>query len=175
MICPGLKDPSVYPQRSQSPMSEKETTVAKNLTSPAKEVPENGSAPASSGNGTKPTSSDVEHKPIPLRESKSVKRAKEILRGEEDDPKELWKIAKALKNEMRFGYARRLLARASKHKSLASDPEFKELIFQQFALCTYNDQDLRADKRLDRALEILREVAKFSETKNSETLGLLGG
>jgi len=156
-------------------MSEKETTVAKNLTSPAEEVPENGSAPASTGSGTRPASSDVQHKPIPLQDSKSVIKAKEILRGKEDDPRELLKIAKALKNEMRFGYARRLLARASKHKSLASDPELKELIFQQFALCTYKDQDLSADKRLDRALEILREVADFGKTKNSETLGLIGG
>jgi len=155
-------------------MSEKEITVTKNLTSPAKELPENGSSPTTSGNGTNPTSSDLQRKPIPPRESDSVIAAKEILRGKQDVPGVLLQIAKNLKKEMRFGYARRLLARASNHESLASDPELKELIFQQFALCTYKDQDLPADKRLDRALQILREVADFSKTEKSETLGLIG-
>jgi|SoiMethySBSTD1v2_1073268.scaffolds.fasta_scaffold02421_11 Predicted esterase of the alpha-beta hydrolase superfamily len=146
-------------------MSENETTVAVNLTSSTNEKP--------SGNGSKPAQNEDRHGPIPPRESDSVIRAKEILRGGDDNPRELLKIAKALKNEMRFGYARRLLARASNHKALASDHPLREVIFQQLALCTYKDQDLPADKRLDRALEILRTIADFSTTKTSETLGLI--
>ena len=152
-------------------MSEKETTVAVDRTSLVTEVPENGS-PKPSGSGSKPAGSEVHKGFLPPRESESVKKAKAILRGGDSEPQELLRLAKELKNEMKFGYARRLLARASVHKDLKMD-DLRELIFQQLALCTYKDQDLPADERLNRALQILEKVANFDTTKNQETLGLI--
>lgn len=145
-------------------MSENETTVAVNLTPSTNEKP--------SGNGSKP-GSEVQRGVVPPRESDSVQKAKVILRGGDADPQELLTLAKELKNETRFGYARRLLARASVHKALEAD-ELREKIFQQFALCTYKDEDLPADERLTRAIQILRNVADFETTQNQETLGLIG-
>jgi predicted acylesterase/phospholipase RssA len=153
-------------------MSEKETTVAVDLTSSTSEKP--------SGNGNKPAESEVYQGVIPPRESDSVQKAKAILRPKDDkedkddkDPEELLALAKELKNETRFGYARRLLGRASKHEAL-EEGELRDTIFQQFALCTYKDEDLPTDQRLDRAIEILKEVAEFETITNSETLGLIG-
>jgi predicted acylesterase/phospholipase RssA len=82
-------------------------------------------------------------------------------------------LALKLKGELRFGYARRLLLRASQHKDTSLDPDLKERIYQQLALCTYKDQDLPDDDRLDRALDILREIADFKTTTVQETLGLI--
>lgn len=146
-------------------MSEKEITVPVNLTSSTNEKP--------SGNGNKPAETEVYQGVIPPRESDNVQTAKAILRTKADeDPQALLELAKMLKNEMRFGYARRLLARASKYEALKG--ELRDTIFQQFALCTYKDEDLPTDQRLDRAIEILKEVATFETTTNSETLGLIG-
>ena len=147
-------------------MSEKETTVAVNLASSTNDK--------RSGNGNKPAETEVRLGEIPLRESDSVQKAKAILRKKgEGEPQALLDLAKALKNEMRFGYARRLLGRASKHEAL-KEGELRDTIFQQFALCTYKDEDLPTDQRLDRGIEILKEVAEFETTTNSETLGLIG-
>jgi predicted acylesterase/phospholipase RssA len=143
-------------------MSEKETTVALNLTSSTSEAP--------SGNGSKPTPS----KPVvPLRKSPNVDRAKVILRGGQEDPKTIFDLAMELKGENRFTYARRLLLRASKHKDTAGDKKLRLKIYQQLALCTYKDEDLPADERLDRALDILREIDDFETTTIQENLGLI--
>ena len=150
-------------------MSEKETTVAVNLTSPANDVPENGS-PKPSGNGTRPSAYNTV---IPPRKSPNVERAKVILRGGQEDPQTIFDLAKELKNENRFTYARRLLLRASKHKETASNKKLRLQIYQQLALCTYKDEDLPADERLTRALDILQEIADFDTTTDQETLGLI--
>src|ERR1051325_2352156 len=110
---------------------------------------------------------------IPSRQSDSVERAQQILRGMQAEPKEMFDLAKKLKAEIRFSYARRLLARASNHESLAKDRKLRERIFQQLALCTYKDEDLPADGRLDRALGILEQIADFETTTDQETLGLV--
>jgi predicted acylesterase/phospholipase RssA len=115
-----------------------------------------------------------QHFTIPPRDSDNVKRAKEILRGRQAEPGELLDLTKQLKGEIRFSYARRLLARASTPESIARDPKLRETIFQQLALCTYKDQDLPADERLDRALGILKQIADFDTTTNQETLGMIG-
>ena len=147
-------------------MSEKETTVAVNLTST---VPENGS-PKTSGNGSNPSGYNTV---IPPRKSANVDRAKVILRGAQEDPQTMYELAMDLKGENRFTYARRLLLRASKHKDTASNKKLRLKIVQQLALCTYKDEDLPADERLTRALEILQEIADFDTTTDQETLGLI--
>lgn len=104
---------------------------------------------------------------------KLVSEAKEILRGTYRKPAEILALAKRLKEVKQFGYARRILARARKDPAVYDEPRRLE-IFQQSALCTYKDPDLPVDRRLDRALEILREVEDLSATPNPETLGLAG-
>ena len=115
-----------------------------------------------------------EYRDIPSRNSDNVQEAEQILRGRQADPPEMLKLAKKLKEENRFGYARRLLARASNSSGICKNKNTREEIFQQLALCTYKDEDLPVDERLDRALEILCQVADFATTKNPETLGLIG-
>ncbi len=143
-------------------MSDKETAVAINLTSTTNQAP--------SGNGLKHTAYNTV---VPPRKSPNVERAKVILRGGQEDPQEIFDLAMELKGENRFTYARRLLYRASKHRETASDKKLRLKIYQQFALCTYKDEDLPADERLDRALEILQEIADFETTTDQETLGLI--
>jgi predicted acylesterase/phospholipase RssA len=118
-----------------------------------------------------------EHRPhfrIPTHKSDNVSEAKQILRGRQAEPREMLDLAKLLKAETQFSYARRLLARASTDESLCKDKPLREKVFQQLALCTYKDQDLPADERLDRALSILCQVADFDTTTDQETLGLIG-
>jgi predicted acylesterase/phospholipase RssA/cellulose biosynthesis protein BcsQ len=110
---------------------------------------------------------------IPVRKSENVAQAQQILRGRQAEPREMLDLAKKLKGEIRFSYARRLLARASNHESTAKDKKLREIIFQQLVLCTYKDEDLPADERLDRALGILHQVADFETTTDQETLGLI--
>ncbi|MDT5294478.1 MAG: hypothetical protein QOJ76_1358 [Acidobacteriota bacterium] len=100
--------------------------------------------------------------------------AKDILRGTERSPAEILTLAKRLKEAKQFGYARRILARARKNPVVYADPKQRLEIFQQSAFCTYKDPDLAVDARLDRALEILREVEDLSQTVNTETLGITG-
>jgi predicted acylesterase/phospholipase RssA len=143
-------------------MSEKEITVPVNLTSTTNQTP--------SGNGSKPAASNTV---IPPRKSPNVERAKVILRGGQEDPQTIFDLAMELKGENRFTYARRLLLRASKHKEIASNRKLRQKTYQQLALCTYKDEDLPADERLDRALDILREIDDFETTTDQETLGLI--
>ncbi|HEY0760971.1 MAG TPA: tetratricopeptide repeat-containing protein [Pyrinomonadaceae bacterium] len=149
-------------------MSEKETTVAVNL-SPS-EVAGNGSPKPAYNDGNKATPYQTV---IPTRKSANIEKAKIILRGGQADPQTILELAKELKGENRFTYARRLLLRASKQKDTASNKPLRLKIYQQLALCTYKDEDLPADERLDRALEILQEIADFETTTDQETLGLI--
>jgi predicted acylesterase/phospholipase RssA len=122
----------------------------------------------------KTTSERPQHFAIPFRNSDNVQRARQILRGRQAEPNEMLELAKKLKEETKFGYARRLLARASNTEGLCRHKELRETIIQQLALCTYKDEDLPADERLDRALDILCQIADFDTTTNQETLGLIG-
>jgi hypothetical protein len=103
-----------------------------------------------------------------------VDEAREILRGTYRRPAELLRLAKRLKDAKQFGYARRILARARKDPAVNESAPLRLEIHQQSALCTYKDPDLPVDSRLDRALEIIREVEDVSQTRNPETLGLVG-
>ncbi len=103
-----------------------------------------------------------------------------ILRGQHASLEKMRDLAEQLKNELHFSYARRILLRASKHENISKDKNLRLKIYQRLALCTYKDQDLPTDGRLDRALEILEEVENLRDTeeqkttRNQETLGLLG-
>ncbi len=107
-------------------------------------------------------------------QSTNVKDARDILRGQSQEPRKMLALAKKLKNEKQFGLARRLLARARLDPSLKNDPQLRLEVHQQSALCTYKDPDLQAEMRLDLALEILGETEDLSKTTNQETLGLAG-
>jgi len=104
-----------------------------------------------------------------------VKAAREILRGQSVEPREMLRLAKKLKEENVFGMARRILARARVEPSLNDDPALRLEIFHQSAVCTYKDPDLPADARLDRALQILLASSEdIDTTNNQETLGITG-
>jgi predicted acylesterase/phospholipase RssA len=120
------------------------------------------------------TQAPRQHARITGPKSDNVNEAIEILRGRHAEPREMLELAKKLKAETRFNYARRLLARASNHESIGRDKKLREKIFQQLALCTYKDQDLPADERLDRALGLLNQISDFDTTTDQETLGLVG-
>lgn len=107
-------------------------------------------------------------------ESENVRLAKGILRGTKALPDEILALAKKLKQEKSFSYARRVLARARADSKLDHGNPLKLRIYQESALCTYKDTDLPVDRRLDLALDILRQVEDFAQTKNQETLGLVG-
>jgi predicted acylesterase/phospholipase RssA len=109
------------------------------------------------------------------RQNPSIIKAQEILRGRTVlTPREVLELATRLKELKCFTYARRILARIIRDERIHEDKKLRLKIYQQLALCTYKDEDLPADDRLDRALAILREVEDLSETKNQETLGLVG-
>ncbi len=107
-------------------------------------------------------------------ESLNIVTARQVLRGTRLGPGEMLALAKRLKEEKAFSYARRVLASARARGGLDQDKDLKLKIYQQSALCTYKDTDLPADKRLDLALKILREVEDISTTRDQETLGLVG-
>jgi len=146
-------------------MTDKQTTTTLDSTTTLNKV--------AAGNGDKPQPSSAQHAAIPRRDSEVINDALVILRGGQAEPREILELAKKLKGELRFGYARRLLLRASNHEDIDKDPKLRETVFQQLALCTYKDQDLPVDERLDRALEILRKIADFETTTVQETLGLI--
>ncbi|MDD1623129.1 MAG: patatin-like phospholipase family protein [Methylococcaceae bacterium] len=76
---------------------------------------------------------------------------------------------KQYKGEQQFGEARELLV-----KALAKHPN-EEWVIQQLALCTYKDEELYPQHRLEKALELLESIGlRKAENKNAETLSLGG-
>ena len=107
------------------------------------------------------------------RETENVKLAKKIIAGQDEEFDIMFDLAKKLKNERAFGYARRILERArGKPEANHSDTRLK--LAQQLALVTYKDPDLPPDEKLDDAFNILCEADDPQTTKNQETLGLAG-
>jgi predicted acylesterase/phospholipase RssA len=100
--------------------------------------------------------------------------AREILRGKEASLIDFLSLSRQLQNDKSFGYARRLLARARLEPDPEAGPKMALLLAQQHATCTYKDPDLPADARLERALDILRQVENLQQTTNQETLGIAG-
>jgi predicted acylesterase/phospholipase RssA len=114
-----------------------------------------------------------------LSEDELMKHANLLLHGRQADQLEIYDLARVLKNRWkRFGRARQLLWRArSDSKDVlnkSSNPDFIAKLRQQHALCTYKDNDLPADVRFDRALEILDQNRDLATTKDPETLGQAG-
>ncbi len=105
-------------------------------------------------------------------DSEAVKRAKDILRGQSAEPREILKLAKTLKGENQFGWARKLLARA--RKARVTDSGLGLELGQLHALCTYKDPDLPAREKFDDAIHILETVDNLANTGNQEILGLAG-
>ncbi len=99
-------------------------------------------------------------------------RAQDMLRRSRGDAQELFDLAEELKSMNEFGYARRLLGRATEQP--IHEQKLKMKIGQRHALCTYKDPDLPVYDKLIRALEILHETDDLKATRDNETLGLAG-
>jgi predicted acylesterase/phospholipase RssA/MinD-like ATPase involved in chromosome partitioning or flagellar assembly len=108
------------------------------------------------------------------RETPQMREAETILRGKAGAPRELLKLAVALKQQNQFGLARRLLGRARKDVTAHDDGELWRKLTQQHAICTYKDPDQLLDLRLDTALKILKEADDLAKTQVPETLGIAG-
>ena len=107
-------------------------------------------------------------------QSADMLQALDVLNGKMLTPRELFALARKLKNEQAFSTSRRLLARAISDSSLETDKGLRLRVYQEAALCTYKDSDLPVDERLDLALDLLRRADELATTKNQETLGLAG-
>ena len=107
------------------------------------------------------------------RDSENVKLAKKIIAGKDEDFEIMFALAKRLKNERAFSFARRILERA-RGKPEAKHPDTRLKLAQQLALVTYKDPDLLPDEKLHDAFNILCEADYPQTTKNQETLGLAG-
>jgi len=103
-----------------------------------------------------------------------IERANQILRGQQSTAKDILDLAKLMKDQKRFGYARKLLFTARQDPSINSDPGLATKLRQQHALCTYKDPDLPTDLKFDRALEILGQCEDLNSTQDQETLGIAG-
>ncbi len=125
------------------------------------------------------------------QESPTVAKALRYLRGESLPLGELDELWEALKNELEFGYARKVLAllnrgvQVIKPASAPANPSktTRRKRIEQHALCTSKDVDLSAAIRHDEALEILQdglgltswEPADAEDELKPETLGIAGG
>jgi Tetratricopeptide Repeats-Sensor len=107
-------------------------------------------------------------------QSERVQRALSHLQEATVNPTEALALAKELKSERAFGYARKLLAHAQSYPAAPLDPEKKIQLAQQLALCTYKDPDLSPAIALDDAFRILNQAAPPVATRDQETLGIAG-
>src|SRR5215510_10902951 len=107
-------------------------------------------------------------------ESENIKQAKKIIAGQDANYTEMSSLAKKLKNERAFSFARRILERARRDKPEANQGTNRLKLAQQLALVTYKDNDLPTDEKLDDALRILQEADDLKTTRDQETLGLAG-
>ena len=89
--------------------------------------------------------------------------------GEIPDLENIKQLVEDLKKDLNFGKARKLLEKAQ-----SQYPE-EVWIIQQLALCTYKDEELYPQHRLDKALELLESIGlRDSTNTNAETLALGG-
>src|SRR5690242_19768929 len=97
--------------------------------------------------------------------SDAVQQARGILRGKGIAPPAALDLVKQLKKERAFGYARKVLVRVRRDPQANLDAVLRLRLAQEHSLCTYKDPDLPPSQRLDRALEILREVEDLEKTR----------
>ena len=109
-------------------------------------------------------------------DSPNVQEAKQILGGTHATLDRMQDLAKALQAERAFTFARRILERALTDESLKRNLPRKTYLTQQYAICTYKDQDLPAHRRLNEAERILDGIENFGATAEErvETVGLYG-
>jgi predicted acylesterase/phospholipase RssA len=105
----------------------------------------------------------------------TIRKGFEIVRGRSAELGEIEGLAEKAKDLRSFSLARRLFFLARKHPSAVKLDAAKRLkLIQRESLCTYKDNDLPANQRFARAIEILSE-GDFEDPKRSqETLGLAG-
>jgi predicted acylesterase/phospholipase RssA len=117
--------------------------------------------------------SDVEVSEVlrDLVERLNLERKKKGLKEPVTDAELLLRLAKELMRVKELGFARHILARAA-----ARNPEgdLKAKIHQQWAVSTYKDPDLPAERRLRESLDRLRGAGDLNETTSQETLGIAG-
>src|SRR5262245_4827022 len=107
-------------------------------------------------------------------DSENIKLAKKIIAGQDAEFDAMFDLAKKLRNERAFSFARRILERARRTKPEANQGDNRLKVAQRLALVTYQDPDLPPDKKLDDALKILQGADDLQNTKDQETLGLVG-
>lgn len=85
-------------------------------------------------------------------------------------------LGKRLSKADQFGYARKIYLRAREHQDISLDPAVKLKLIQQQAVCTYKDEELPLDVRLERALTIIELAGSLSisHDEQKETLGISG-
>ncbi len=128
--------------------------------------------------------------PVPITEVKRITcldpDAGEALGN--DPVERVRQLIKDLKRIKSFTFARRLLEFAAENSVFLTHRKDLLWLFQQRALCTYKDNDLPADKRLDDALALLDEgealyrdetpapgkLSFLNNTSDQETLGIAG-
>ena len=93
--------------------------------------------------------------------SKFIDQAKQVLGGGKLPVDEMFRLAKGLKGEQKFDFARRLLERAAKDGT--ADPALRRKIAQQWASCTEKDPDLPLESRYVRAGKIIAPVLQEAE------------
>ena len=108
-----------------------------------------------------------------MPKTQSVVRAEQILAGEQPARGELDSLAKKLKEESKFKWARHIFEIRLEEDDVKENLRLQLKLGGQLALCTYKDPDLPVDERLDGALAILKRIAAI-DPKDQETLGLFG-
>ena len=106
------------------------------------------------------------------RVSDNASRVRDILkRNSTLTFEELKSLVENLKGTKSFGETRQLLQHVQQRPNLKS---YSDWIAQQLALCTYKDEGLHGEIRLDRAMSILQKSVDLTSTQDPETLGILG-
>jgi predicted acylesterase/phospholipase RssA len=111
-------------------------------------------------------------------DSPNVKLANDYLGGSAASPQELLRLAKELKKENAFQYARKLLDRAAHHKDINTlGKNDKITLHRELALCISKDRDLPAHSRHDDALKVIQTLNDYSLdlAQRQDTLGIAGG
>lgn len=111
---------------------------------------------------------------MPLVENEDVREAKQILSGQEASLDKILKLAKRLREQDLFGYARKLLARAREMKETNWTEKSRKKMAQEHAHATYKDPDLPLDQKFEHAIAILGDGDNLQTTTDQETLGLAG-
>ena len=116
--------------------------------------------------------------------SAAIERAQAIAKGSSPVPQYavLKELVKTLKDDLEFGRARKVIARAlgrdGKDAPSAQErfaPNEQLWLMQQLALCTYKDEELLPGARFRDALNLLTEIGlRDPQTTNPETLALGG-